>query len=79
MDSSKSAGTVVRASRGVYCFSGLSDPLHNAVVSVGQVGIALGADVELSSTNCPTGTQIEVRTFDSNGVFVDNDFYININ
>lgn len=68
----------VPGTEGRYCVvvaSGIT--ARNAVVTVGQGGSAVGADVGFATAACANG--IEVRTFAGNGVFTDNDFNININ
>ena len=63
---------------GRYCVvvaSGIT--ARNAVVTIGQGGVAIAADVGFATAGCANG--IEVRTYTGDGTYVDNDFNININ
>ncbi len=57
---------VNHAATGVYCLSGLRDPLNNVVATVDAAGAAAGATVAATlhdPPSCPASTQIEVDTF----------------
>jgi hypothetical protein len=75
---SKDIFSVTRIVEGRYCVivtSGITP--RNAVVTVGQGGSAIAADVGFATTSCTNG--IEVRTYAGDGTFTNNDFNININ
>jgi hypothetical protein len=75
---SKSIASATLLTTGRYCLVLASGVVgKSAVVTIGQSGFAISADVGFASANCPSG--IEVRTFDGSGTFADNDFNININ
>ena len=75
---SKDIFSATRIAEGRYCVvvaSGIT--ARNAVVTIGQGGVAIAADVGFATTSCTNG--IEVRTYSGDGTFTNNDFNININ
>ena len=75
---SKDIFSATRVTEGRYCVivaAGIT--AKNAVVTVGQAGAAIAADVGFGPSNCANG--IEVRTYTGVGTFTNNDFNININ
>ena len=76
--SAKDIFSTSRIAAGRYCVvvaSGIT--ARNAVVTIGQGGVAIAADVGFATAGCTNG--IEVRTYTGEGTFTDNDFNININ